>query len=176
MLRKLIIAFLLIRVVDGLMCYFCADSSSQDGRNQCQTWHKTMKYYRKKFEQTGSFKPDKYVKNCSSYGNSDRPRYCMIAYVEESGNKRTFIRDCSDGTSFFTEDIDKNFDGKNLNPDNQTNCQTSLQGGFVACITLCGEQREGSGDFCNGPVLISSARLLVPTCLTFIVLSIIDFF
>ncbi|XP_045162337.1 uncharacterized protein LOC123527117 [Mercenaria mercenaria] len=156
---RIFLILVMVQTADCLMCYFCADTSNVDGRNQCQTWHRTMRYYRKRYEKTGSYRVEKYVKNCSDYGDARKPKYCMVAWVAEGERVNSFIRDCSDGTAFFSDDVDILFQAGTVRPDNQTSCQPSLKG-FTACLTLCGQGELGSGDFCNGPVLTSSAEFL----------------
>lgn len=156
MIFRICLIFVLIQPAVGLMCYFCADSSSDEGGTQCQSWYRTMKYYRKKAEDTGSFKTEKYVKNCTNYGEGEV--YCMIASVEVRKNIRSYIRDCSDGTNFFSAEIDSQFQGGVIRPDNQTTCKYTGQG-YLACVTVCGSE-FGFGDFCNGPLSVSAASVL----------------
>jgi hypothetical protein len=85
------ICFIICLFSAGLLCYFCHDTSNEEGKNKCQTYYRTMRYYGKKANETGSFKTDKYVKNCSDYGAPDKPKYCMIASVEERSNTNNVL-------------------------------------------------------------------------------------
>ncbi|XP_045162330.1 uncharacterized protein LOC123527112 [Mercenaria mercenaria] len=148
----------LVQPIVGLMCYFCTDTSNEEGRNRCQTYYRTMRYYGKKALDKGSYKTDKYVKNCTDYGEPGKPKYCMIASVEERKNVRSFIRGCSDGTTFLGAEVDVQFDENLIRPDNQTTCKYTGQG-YIVCITICGSEYE-YGDFCNGPPIVASATTL----------------
>lgn len=66
------------------MCYFCADSTNANGKDKCQSWFKTMNYYRKRFIKDNTWSTDKYVKNCTNYGGQG-DNLCMIASVEGAG-------------------------------------------------------------------------------------------
>ena len=66
------------------MCYECANSSDENGKNDCQKWARTQHYYRWRYEQKGIM--GKYMKNCTGFG--DLPEweiYCMITAVELGG-------------------------------------------------------------------------------------------
>ncbi|XP_052819526.1 uncharacterized protein LOC128245429 [Mya arenaria] len=156
---KAIIAGLLVVLYfadncDGLMCYFCEDTSNESGKNQCQAWMRTLKFYRKKYNSEGQFKSEKYVKNCTGY--ADKPEeeiYCGIFETKSRGTTRSFIRDCSDGKNFFDDSLNVQFENRILG-DNQTTCVYKGTSDIV-CITLC----TGKGnDFCNGPLLSSASQ------------------
>ena len=80
-----------------------------------------------------------------------------------SDSVKSYIRDCSDGRTFFGDDYDINFE--KVKSDNQTYClnaDTNTAFGDIKCVTLCGADPDNpndSGDFCNGP-RIGGANLL----------------
>ncbi|XP_060577691.1 uncharacterized protein LOC132734844 [Ruditapes philippinarum] len=176
MILRICCLFVFIQTVDSIMCYFCTDTSNLDGRNQCQTWHRTMRHYRRKYEKTGSYTIDKYVKNCSEYGGIDSPKYCMVAQIDEGEHTRTFIRDCSDGTSFFSDDVDVYLQNQKVKPDNQTSCEALTSLGITACVTLCGYNEFGVGDFCNGPFDTSKGSSFNRNAALFSILAALIFF
>jgi hypothetical protein len=89
---------------------------------------------------------------------------------------RTFIRDCSDGTSFFSDDVDVYLQNQKVKPDNQTSCEALTSLGITACVTLCGYNEFGVGDFCNGPTDISKASSLYKNAAFFSILAALFFF
>ncbi|KAL4221333.1 hypothetical protein ACF0H5_019594 [Mactra antiquata] len=142
------------QITESSMCYFCSDTSGAKGRNSCQTWVRTMNYYRKKFLDTKKFSTEKYVKNCTGFGSGDRRGACMIASIEGQNGVSSFIRGCTDGTTFFSEDIDTHFKDNTLQ-DNQTACHYAGQG-YLACVTVCSPAVHG--DFCNGYIIAAQTR------------------
>lgn len=178
MLIRLCILLVCLGSVGGLMCYFCTDTTGEDKGNECQTWVRTMRYYRKKFEDKGKYSTDKYVKNCTEYGKDQNgeqsPVYCMIASIQERGNVRSFIRDCSNGKNFFTDEINNQFEDKVVTNDNQTTCRYTGQG-YIACVTLCGGPdvqgfKYGYGNFCNGPVSLAVATTISDLLIFFVIM------
>lgn len=65
-----------------------------------------------------------------------------------AGLMRSFIRDCSDGKSFYDTSLNEQFENR-LKDDNQTSCVYKGTSDIV-CITLCKD------NFCNGPLLSST--------------------
>ncbi|KAL3862738.1 hypothetical protein ACJMK2_008691 [Sinanodonta woodiana] len=118
---------------DGLICYQCADSTSDPKKAVCQNY-KRLKKDRINAEKDG--KMGRYFKNCTDYNET----FCVIELIMSRGDTFSYIRDCSDGKTF---SIELNA-FKNLAADNQTTC--SYRGdGYLACVTLC------NTDMCNGP-------------------------
>ncbi|WAR07465.1 hypothetical protein MAR_017423 [Mya arenaria] len=143
----LFLFLLCLGLCEGLMCYFCEDSSEKEGKDQCKTWIRTMMYYRKKYNEQGAFTTKKYVKNCTGFANLPEEQvFCSIMYVKSGGILRSYIRGCSDGRTFFDEEFNLRVAGT-VKGDNQTKC---IGQGESICITLCNGQGQ---DFCNGPLL-----------------------
>ncbi|KAH3898183.1 uncharacterized protein LOC127864780 [Dreissena polymorpha] len=143
-----------LSVCDGLMCYFCEDSSNKDGKNRCQTYIRSMKHYRKKYNEKGQFHTDKFVKNCTGYANlRDDQVHCAILTLKTGSTVRTFLRDCSDGENFYSPEINERFSNMTFDG-NQTQCvRPSTDDEY--CVTLC---NGDNNDFCNGPVLSAAMR------------------
>ncbi|XP_052260619.1 uncharacterized protein LOC127864782 [Dreissena polymorpha] len=136
----------------GLMCYFCSDTSNEAGKNSCQSWVKSMRYFRKKYNEKGVFDTTKYVKNCTGFADLPEEQItCGIFSTQSRGLMRSFIRDCSDGKSFYDTSLNEQFENR-LMADNQTSCVYKGTSDIV-CITLCKD------NFCNGPLLSSTSTI-----------------
>lgn len=154
MIWKLLILFPLIGTAVCLMCYQCSDTSDKPGKNECQRYVRTMRKRQRLFWENRELGP--YVKNCTDFGDlPENETYCYIASVRSggTGELKSYIRDCSDGKSFFGADFNKLFTTGNVIADNQTTCMYSPQG-YLACVSLCGP----FDDFCNGPATTASSN------------------
>lgn len=90
------------------------------------------------------------------------------------GNVRSFIRDCSNGKNFFTDEINNQFEDNVVTNDNQTTCRYTGQG-YIACVTLCGGPegqgfKYGYGNFCNGPVSLAVATTISDLLIFFVIM------
>jgi hypothetical protein len=116
----------------------------------------------------------------SSNGNTRqivyKPKYLNICLIFSEAVK-SFIRDCSDGTTFFSSEIDAQFSEALIQPDNQTTCKYTGQG-YLACVTICAGDNSiygdqfGYGNFCNGPAIGSAPTLHVSFGLLMVALKI----
>ncbi|XP_021372906.1 uncharacterized protein LOC110462954 [Mizuhopecten yessoensis] len=118
------------RFADAVMCYSCASSSAD---NPCLVNWKALRNSRIDVETDNVLNAN--VKNCSG-----AETYCSIEKIESRGALVSYIRGCSDGTSF-SASLSK---FRDLPADNQTACGYQLSG-YLICISLC------RGNFCNGP-------------------------
>lgn len=128
----------------AITCYSCA-TTSEEGK--CVAKWKTLRNSRLSAEAENLY--DDNVRNCT-----EDKQYCKIEKIEARGQLLSYIRGCSDGSSFSL-----NFRSFTASTDNRSTCIFDQNSAQQFCVTLC------SGDFCNGP---SSATELTPNMVIFI--------
>lgn len=132
------------------MCFACRDSSSNEGKNDCQANTERMEeLHTKLLHEYGNntdafmkdFKDDPYVQNCTAL---DKHNYCCIEEFEGGGFIKAYIRTCCDGINW-SFDSEKLKTLKNIQTNNDSLCQHNTESLTTTCVTMC------RGNFCNGP-------------------------
>ena len=155
-----ILIFTSFESVNGDLCFGCRDTSSNDGKDDCQNDVSEMnklhhiyvtEYNNNTIEFLKTYGENPLIQDCRSYPNF---KYCMIEEMERLGSIQSYIRGCSNGQNFSVS-LDNVHQLKFLQSNNQTLCGYFENKGVVVCVTLC------EGPFCNGPASFADSLHIV---------------
>ncbi|CAC5369394.1 unnamed protein product [Mytilus coruscus] len=132
------------------MCFACRDTSSSEGKNDCQVNTERMEELHTKLIHEyrndtdvfmKDFVNDPYVQSCSALAGHN---YCCIEEFEQRGIILAYIRTCCDGITWsFNTTVLNTL--KNVKKSNDSLCQHNAATTTTTCVTMC------RGNFCNGP-------------------------
>ncbi|CAG2208180.1 unnamed protein product [Mytilus edulis] len=132
------------------MCFACRDTSSEEGKNDCQVntgrmeeLHTKLIYEYKNDTDVfmRDFINDPYVQSCSVLAGHN---YCCKEEYKARGFVKAYIRTCCDGINWsFNTTVLKKM--KNIQPSNDSLCEYKVDTEITTCVSMC------RGNFCNGP-------------------------